>query len=166
MSFTTSNNIIKRAIKNYGPKMLQFVDYQIHNIEIAKDIVQESFIVLFQNKDEVETAKIESYLFAVARNKIKDHFKSIKKNVTIEKADTIGLSNQNALEAKEIVKMALSKLSTRDKDLITLRDLIGHNYDEIAKQMNLSAAQVKVYLFRARKKLKEEIIKLEIVYEK
>jgi RNA polymerase sigma-70 factor (ECF subfamily) len=38
-----------------------------------------------------------------------------------------------------------------------LRDLEGYSYQEIAEQLQLSEAQVKVYLFRARVKIKKQV---------
>jgi RNA polymerase sigma-70 factor (ECF subfamily) len=38
-----------------------------------------------------------------------------------------------------------------------MRDLEGYSYDEIGALLNLSPSQVKVYLFRARMKIKKQL---------
>ena len=49
------------------------------------------------------------------------------------------------------------------KSVVLLRDYEGYNYAEIAEITGLSESQVKVYIFRARKALKEYIKRLELV---
>ena len=41
--------------------------------------------------------------------------------------------------------------------LIPLRDVYQHSYDEVANATELSLSQVKVYLHRARKQLREQL---------
>jgi RNA polymerase sigma-70 factor (ECF subfamily) len=38
-----------------------------------------------------------------------------------------------------------------------MRDLEGYSYDEIGDMLDLSPSQVKVYLFRARMKIKKQL---------
>jgi len=49
------------------------------------------------------------------------------------------------------------------KELLTLRDLESYSYKEIEEITHLTEAQVKVYLFRARKAIKEKILQLEVL---
>ncbi|MBO6516979.1 MAG: RNA polymerase sigma factor [Bacteroidia bacterium] len=155
-------NEYKTVVGELGPRLLQFADYQVGSIEVAKDLVQESFIVLLDKRENVEPAKAKAFLYAVLTNKTRDHFKLKKKQVEVQDYHRIEEDKQAKLDSKELVKLALSKLNERERDLICLRDLEGYAYDEIAEKMELSLTQVKVYLFRARKALKNEIIKLEV----
>jgi RNA polymerase sigma-70 factor (ECF subfamily) len=43
------------------------------------------------------------------------------------------------------------------KSIILLRDLEGYSYEEIGDILQLSSSQVKVYLFRARNKIKKQL---------
>ncbi len=152
----------KKAVDQIGPRLLQFAHRQVGQLELAKDLVQDSFIVLLDKLDHVEMAKAKSFLFAVLSNKVKDHFKLLKKQTEVQDYHRIADNESRAMEDKEIVHMALSKLNERDRMLIAYRDLEGYKYDEIGEMMNLTATQVKVYLFRARKTFKSEILKLEV----
>lgn len=53
---------------------------------------------------------------------------------------------------------ALGKLPENQKTVILLRDYEGYSYEEIEQITGLSASQVKVYLFRARKSMKDRLI--------
>ena len=60
-------------------------------------------------------------------------------------------------ESNEVVERAVSILPPIQKSVILLRDLQGYSYKEIGEILELSDAQVKVYLFRARKKIKKQL---------
>lgn len=155
----------KKSVDEYGPRLLQFAYRQIDDIESAKDLVQETFIVLMGKLDTIESEKARFFLFAVLNNKLKDFYKLRKNTTEIKDFHKTGSASAMEYEHKEIVQMALSRLEPREKQLIILRDLEGYSYEEIGKTTKLSASQVKVYLFRARKSFKEEVIKMEAYYE-
>ena len=64
-------------------------------------------------------------------------------------------------ELKEILENALAKLPEQQRQLILLRDYEGYSYNEIGEITGLNETQVKVYIFRARKVLKDYIVKME-----
>ena len=66
-------------------------------------------------------------------------------------------------DLKEILNEALEKLPEIQKSVVLLRDYEGYNYTEIGEITGLKESQVKVYIFRARKFLKEYIGAMENV---
>ena len=60
-------------------------------------------------------------------------------------------------ESNQVVERAVSILPPIQKSIILLRDLEGYSYDEIGEILDLSPSQVKVYLFRARTKIKKQL---------
>ena len=152
-------------VHTLGPRLLNFAAKQIGNIDISKDLVQDTFIVYLDKQDAVLDGKEKSFLFKVLSNKILDHFK-LKKNTIDYTLVYLGVHDDSKrYESQEIVHMALLALKPLSRQLITLRDLEGYTYEEISEIVDLSLGQVKVYLFRARKRLKEEVIKLDVSYE-
>lgn len=71
--------------------------------------------------------------------------------------DSSGKSQTSLFESQQVVDRAVSILPPIQKSVILLRDLEGYSYKEIADILNLSDSQVKVYLFRARKKIKKQL---------
>ncbi len=57
----------------------------------------------------------------------------------------------------EAVRRLIDQLPEVQRTIIELRDIEGLRYDEIANITELSETQVKVYLHRARKKIKENL---------
>jgi RNA polymerase sigma-70 factor (ECF subfamily) len=73
-----------------------------------------------------------------------------------------GTADDN-FDLKEVLEEALNTLPEKQKAVILLRDYEGYSYDEIAEITELSASQVKVYIFRARKALQAYIKRLDLV---
>jgi len=69
----------------------------------------------------------------------------------------------HSFENKEIIDLALSLLPPMQKSIVLLRDLEGYAYDEIGEILEISDSQVKVYLYRARKKMKKQLKDLTLV---
>lgn len=63
-------------------------------------------------------------------------------------------------ETAEQLHIALGKLSSEDRLLVTLYHLQGHSYDEIEEITGLSNANIKSKLFRARQRLKKHLAPL------
>jgi len=74
-----------------------------------------------------------------------------------------GRSHNDYNDLKEILKVALEKLPEIQKSVIMLRDYEGYSYQEIGEITQLNESQVKVYIFRARKTLRNYLGKLENV---
>lgn len=133
-------------------------------MDMAKDIVQDAFEVLWKSKDNVQSTKVKQYLFTVVFRKGIDLFRSNKDLMRLEEISqnqSVDLVPDNGLNHKDLLFRALQFLSEDYRKLILLKDLEGYNYKEIEVISGFSESQVKVYLFRARKMLKEIVLKLE-----
>lgn len=125
----------------------------------AEDIVQDTLEKLWIHRKAVDFERAKSWMFTTAHNaminfsnkKGRTHLSS--EMIRFDKGD--GVTNQ--FENKQIVDIAVSILPPVQKSIILLRDLEGYSYKEIGDIMDLSESQVKVYLFRARKKIKKQL---------
>lgn len=129
----------------------------------SEDIVQECFEVLWKNRDKVEMSSARSYLFSVAHKKITDTFRAKVKMQDFESLFTEPTGNQDETDDQQLVQLAINQIPALYKELLTLRDLELYSYKEIEEITHLTEAQVKVYLFRARKAIKEKILELETI---
>lgn len=127
------------------------------------DIVQECFEILWKNKDKIEMESAKSYLFSVAHKKIIDSYRSDSRLENIATLNHEQAANPDQTDIQELVQLAINQIPAIYKELLTLRDLECYSYKEIEEITHLTEAQVKVYLFRARKAIKEKILELETV---
>lgn len=149
--------------RQFTPNLLRFSKRVAGSAIESKDIVQECFEVLWKNRDKVEMKSAKSYLFSVAHKKIIDTFRADVKMQDFESVSTELIGKQDETDDQQLVQLALSQIPVIFKELLTLRDLESYSYKEIEEITHLTEAQVKVYLFRARKAIKEKILQLEVL---
>jgi RNA polymerase sigma factor (sigma-70 family) len=125
----------------------------------ANDVVQSSFEVLWQKKEEVQQAKAKAFLFQVAYRQSVDNYRK-KSKISYKEAPEETYSPANP-DLKRILDRALAQLDEQARALVLLKDYEGYNYEEIGQITGLNESQVKVYLFRARKILKEYLVSVE-----
>ncbi len=150
-----------QCVKEHADGIFRFVLKQIANRADAHDIVQNTFEKLWKKHEQVAAKKAKSYAFTIAYNDMIDLTRKKKFVGNYENApEQIERDFRSNLEDKELIEKGLAELSDIQKSLILLRDYEGYTYDEIAEIAELSISQVKVYLFRGRKKLQQAINRL------
>ena len=152
-----------KAIDEYSDNIFRFALKHLRNEMSAKDIVQETFTKVWIKHEEVDYAKVKSYLFTTAYHAIVDWVKKEKRSGDILQAEERSTTQDMSFEIQEVLTDALAKLPEIQKTVVLLRDYEGYDYSEIAKITKLSESQVKVYIFRARKALKDYIKRLDLV---
>jgi RNA polymerase sigma-70 factor (ECF subfamily) len=149
--------------KLFTPNLLRFSKRVAGNAIETNDIVQESFEILWKNKEKVEMKSAKSYLFSVAHKKIIDSFRSDARLENFDAANHEQTTIHEQTDIQQLIHLAINQIPALYKELLTLRDLECYSYKEIEGITRLTEAQVKVYLFRARKAIKEKILELETV---
>ena len=125
----------------------------------AHDIVQNSFEVLWKKREDVDTGKAKAFLFQVAYNQSIDNYRKRSK-VSYVAPQEQSYTPRNP-DLKKILDRALEQLDEQARALVLLKDYEGYSYEEIAKITGLTETQVKVYLHRARKILKNYLVSVE-----
>lgn len=124
----------------------------------ADDLVQISYEKLWKNYQNVECSKVKSWLFTTMYRSFIDEKRKARFDLVESVPDNNVHTNSHDYELKEILDKALAMIPEIQKSCILLRDYEGYTYDEIAKILDLSETQVKVYIFRARTKMKQILI--------
>jgi len=153
------------AVKEFSGRLYGFSLKYLQNTDDASDIVQDVFEKLWKNRKKVEPEKVKPWLFTCAHNAMINFIKKKSKmtymgDMTSPEVDD---SHTRNYEMKEVIEKSLAKLPHIQKSIILLRDLEGYNYKEIGDNLELTEAQVKVYLFRARNKIKKQLKDLTIL---
>lgn len=131
----------------------------MRNEDDAQDIVQDVFEKLWINRRKVDKLKAKSWMFTTAHNAMINFIHRSKRSVAMELhelPETI-MQEVNIFESNEVVQRAVAILPPVQRSIMLLRDLEGYSYQEIGEMLNITDSQVKVYLFRARKKIKKQL---------
>ncbi len=140
----------------------------------AEDITQETLIRMWEQRDGWnEIQSLEAWGLTICRNFSLDHIR--KRQLQVEREQdflTPSLPHSvtssllsapppdEQLDQKQRVEAVLQlidQLPEVQRTVIQLRDIEGMRYDEIAQATGLSETQVKVYLHRARKRIRETL---------
>jgi len=146
------------TVKDHANALYGFAMKFLKDSENAQDIVQDVYEKLWLNREKVEIEKAKSWMFTTAYNAM-INFNSKRKRIDYdsERLPETGSNDKNQFESKEVVERAVSILPPLQKSIILLRDLEGYTYEEIGEILQISESQVKVYLFRARNKIKKQL---------
>lgn len=154
------------AVDQYSDNIYRFVLKHIKSVDVAKDIVQETFAKVWVKRDDIDASKVRSYLFTTAHHTLIDVVRKEKNQTTIEAIDKVeSTSSHKNTDLQKILHDALDQLPEIQRTVILLRDYEGYDYAEIGEITNLTESQVKVYIFRARTKLKQILVSVEAVLE-
>ncbi|WP_165851301.1 RNA polymerase sigma factor [Brumimicrobium aurantiacum] len=151
------------AVEKHASNLFGYVFSFLRNSEDSQDIVQDVFEKLWKNKKKVEFEKCKAWMFRTGHNTLINFTK--RKQRTVYNTDKIPeeTKTDNSFENQEIIDLALSLLPPLQRSIILLRDLEGYSYDEIGEILEISDSQVKVYLYRARKKIKKQLGDLTLI---
>ncbi len=154
----------QQAITQYRQRVFSFANYSLRAREDAEDITQDVFIKLWQNWQRLDHSKLNAWLMRVAHNAVVDHVRKHKKaNEQVD--DYAELEDQASEEYsggdlddrafKQQLMEAIKSLDDPFRSILVMRDIQGMSYTDIQQSLDISASQVKVYLHRGRRKLRE-----------
>jgi RNA polymerase sigma-70 factor (ECF subfamily) len=151
----------RQAVDQHKQRVYSLALYSLRAREDAEDVTQEVFIKLWQHWQKVDLDKIGAWLIRVTRNSVIDHVR--KRNPEQNQTD-FNVETQPALESEETeldrtsiqqqLKLAIAELNEPFRSIIIMRDIQGFSYSDIEQTLDMSESQVKVYLHRARRKLR------------
>ena len=131
----------------------------------AEDAVQEVFLKLWKNKEAIKQYRTpQAYAYAMTKNYCLDRLKSKQaSNLKLVHTNFENRTNlEQHIEAKDGVSLLFKLMETlpeQQKNILHLRDVEQLEFSEIAKITNTSQANVRVALSRARKKIKDLLLK-------
>ncbi|MBN2519866.1 MAG: RNA polymerase sigma factor [Bacteroidales bacterium] len=153
-----------QSVDLHSDSIYRFILKNIKDEDKARDIVQDSFEKLWRNHENVDGEKVKSYLFSTAYHTLIDIVRREQKMSRWDSAfENEVVDCRNYTDLNEVLHYAIDKLPKAQKMVVLLRDYEGYSYHEISEITNLTEAQVKVYIFRARVFLKNYIGKMEVL---
>lgn len=153
--------------------LLKYVIIKCHNVNDTKDIIQETYLELWNilNKRDLSDINIKSFLIGISNNKIKKHYTLLQKIKTIslfetndkniELIDTI----EDNIDLNEIVikednwntiwKYIKNKKNQDIPKVFYLHYKLELTIKEISKELNVSESYVKHLIYRTLKELQD-----------
>ncbi len=143
--------------QQYAPQLLRLCEGYASNNAEAQDLLQETFIKVWQNLDKFRgDSKISTWLYRVTVNTCLGHIKK-KKNKETETIDgniNIAEENEGAKKEDEIkmLQKAIHALPEGERLIITMV-LEELPYDEIAEILQITEGNLRVKIHRIKQQL-------------
>jgi len=145
-------------------KVKKFILAVVRDECAADDLCQETFMRVQNSLDTLkDESKVSAWIFRIAYNLCRDHFRKLKVRGAGERANDAGTqiavpsSIHKELEQREMsqcVQEQVNLLPESLRSVIILFDLMGCTHEEVSEILGITRDAVKVRLHRARKKLK------------
>lgn len=158
-------------VKRYKDPLMNFVYRFVGDKDASSDIVQETMIKFYLNKDSYRSfAKFSTWIYTIAGNLAKNELKRRKRRVifslsphdedekSIQVEDKMFFSPdvQTDSNIKNVmIQKALQKVKPVYREVVILRDIQGLSYEEISEITGLSIGTVKSRINRGRTRLQE-----------
>lgn len=154
------------TVMPFKDKVFRLAKRLLVSSEEAEDATQELFLKLWKNKEKLSSYKnIEAFAMTMTKNYCYDRLKSKQANNlslvhSNYKETGTSLDRKTDLEdSVSIVHRLISKLPEQQRMIIQLRDVEQYEFEEIGKMLDLQPTAVRVALSRARKVIREQLIK-------
>ena len=141
--------------------MLSLAERITGNHDDAADAVQDAFVKLWQQRERYDSASHAQGAAVISvRTTSIDMARRNSRRIDVPidaAADAIQEVNDNdrSLAYNQVRHIIDNDLSNNQRMIIDLREMQGLEFDDIASRMNMTAANVRVELSRARKRVRE-----------
>ena len=161
----------------YERRIQRLIGRMVRDVDLVEDIAQETFIRAYRALRQFRgDAQFYTWLYRIAVNTAKKFLMDLKRNPTVSENffksadddETSPVENEltspetpeAVLASKEIAQMVNSAMDALPEELrqaITLREIEGLTYEEIADAMSCPIGTVRSRIFRAREAISQKI---------
>ena len=167
---------ISQLIERHSRRVLDYIKMMVKDTDLAKDIMQETFIKAVRVIDSgryTDNGKFLSWILRIAHNQVIDRFRAQKQNRTVNEAEagydvlgTVRLSD-NSIEDDMIsaqidsdVRRLVDQLPEEQRQVVLMRYYSGLSFKEIAEQtdvsINTALGRMRYALINLRRMIKEK----------
>ncbi|WP_026777836.1 RNA polymerase sigma factor [Polaribacter sp. Hel_I_88] len=155
-----------KVVLPFKDKVFRLAKRLLVSREEAEDATQELIFKLWKNKEKIGNYNnVEAFAMTMTKNYCYDRLKSKQaSNLTLvhsnyKEKDTSLDKKLEYQDSVNQVHLLIEKLPEQQKIIIQLRDIEEYDFDEICKMVDMKPTAVRVALSRARKTIREELIK-------
>ncbi|MBK1791259.1 RNA polymerase sigma factor [Persicirhabdus sediminis] len=164
-SISTISELVEFAMSEYESQLIVYAMGYMHDLNRARDVVQDTYIRLYQQDVSKVRKNAKSWLYTVCRNRCLDVLRKEQRMILSDQPD-LGQEPQlveapdHKVDQGERVtqlKACLDELPENQAKVILLKFEQGMSYKEISDETGLSGGNVGFLLHTGLKKLREII---------
>jgi RNA polymerase sigma-70 factor (ECF subfamily) len=151
-------------VDRYKNRLLNVIGRMLSSAEEAEDIVQETFVRVYQHRQSFNFQHcFSTWIYTIALNLARNELRKRKKFKFYEINEMQGNEKEFAVEAKvpsrlpQMLNAAIKALPDKYRIAFLLRDVQEMPYEEVAKVLGVPLGTVKSRVNRARLMLREKL---------
>lgn len=167
-------------VRSYEARLLAYLTQMLGDPEAARDIAQETFLAAFQAlprwrpPDQVADAAhpLSPWLYRIATNRALSMLRAVRGGLGAQRPDgdhfatgqpsgPAGPGFEERYAARELLRLALRRLSDEDAACLVLHFVAGERYGEIAARLGLTGEAVRKRVSRGLTTLREAYAELD-----
>ena len=154
---------IKQRIAKNHARLYRTVYAWCHNPDLASDLVQEAISKALKCTGQLrELEKLDGWLFGILVNCWRDHFRQHRDMLDIDELELMHSDTPEAqFHTQDIVhnvRRSIERLPERQRQVVTLVDLEGFSYADVAEILDIPVGTVMSRLSRARQTLADYLL--------
>lgn len=161
----TSSELVERAISEFESPLIGYAKTIVHDLDRARDVVQDTFIRLYQQDVGKVNSGLKSWLFTVCRNRALDVLRKEKRMVLVEDeildANASNIKSPATITAEQervaMVKSYIARLPENQATAIILKFEKGYSYQQISEETGLTTGNVGFLIHTGMKRLRETL---------
>jgi len=162
-----SQEIFKAEILPIRQKLLFVAQKIVENEDEAEDAVQEVLLKLWYSRDKLSNYdNVAAFATTVTKNHCLDRLKVMRRTDALDDTYNARAGTDNPYlhaerqNTEQVLKNIIDRLPTLQQAIIKMKDIDEFEVEEIAEITGTTADAVRVNLSRARKKVREEYLKI------
>ena len=151
-------------VERYKDRLMNVIGRMLSSTEEAEDIVQETFIRVYQHRQSFNFQHcFSTWIYTIALNLARNELRKRKKFKFLDIHDMAGSEAEFAVDPKlpsrlpQVLEAATKALPEKYRTAFLLRDVQEMSYDEVAKILGVPLGTVKSRVNRARMILREKL---------
>ena len=161
-----NQNVFIELVNPFKDKVFRLAKRLLTSTEEAEDAAQEVMVKLWNKKDDLSAYNnVEALAMTMTKNYCLDQLKN--KRASNLKIDSLEFSENRSKLEDEIenkdslnwVEKFIEVLPVQQKIIIQMRDIEGYEFEQMAEILEMNETAIRVALSRARKSIRESMLK-------
>lgn len=155
--------VFKKVYYEWNTPLQRFMQSKGLDMSKSADIVQETFMRLWNNCAKVTVEKSKSFLFTAANNLFIDEYRKAKTQIKLKQIKTTdhtkedGQFHMETTEFKQHLEEAIDSMTDASKEVFIMHRFNEMSYQEIADTLQLSKKSIEKRMTKALKHLAAKI---------
>ena len=163
MDFFCRTRDAKKKLAEHRARLYRLAYAWCHSPALADDLVQETLTKAMQKSSQLRDPNAgAAWLYSILSNCYRDHFRRQRETEDVDNIDLVHESTPESensrLQTVEKVRSSIARLPEGQRQVVTLVDLEGFSYAEVAEILSIPIGTVMSRLCRARGALRKLLL--------